>query len=1139
MIKKMKFFGFIGLALVMLVTTPGMVLGERLPWYEQSPTATGTGGAAATEHPLATQAAMDILNMGGNAVEAAIAASAVQGVVRPFSGGIGGGGYMLIYLKAEDRFVVLDHRSASVSTFDATTFIDPATGLEYEDTIRQNSGPGFGIPGVVKAWEQALQQYGTGLSFSTILQPAINIAQNGFYADANFIRELSENAARFCAYQPTIDLFLNPDCSVPAEGTLMINTDLASTYQLIAQNGSSVFYNGVIGQAIVDTVNNPPVVANPPYTILPGNMSLSDLQNYIVPEYDAVSVNYRGYDVYGAPPSSSGGTTIGLALNILEEYDMDTLPREEALHYYIEATRHAFADRYAYLGDPLTYTGGIPTTGLLSKNYAERVRQDITEYGTEHKVDEKDPWPFDTNPNLWQDPLRAPGKNALTYHFTGDANGSTWDSTGNFITTTGSGQDIIDIQNEAGNMNINHSQFSYARAETVMNPVTDSELLVRFKMDQLDGDRNLRFWLKADGFNASTSPHNGYGVEINTADDTVRIIRTRDSNQVHTLATFNHMRTTDWQWLRFRVEGDQLKVRIWKDSVYEPRQSWTHSMQDSSVTGEGKLLISAIELSGATSGGSFKVDDIYVTELNPIFFEEDFTGVIDGSTWDSTGSFITQYGTGNSNPGVGASIDVQLEGGHMYLNKDKFAYARAESTMGTLYDSELLVKFKINELTDDRRLRFWLRADSFNSLSAPHNGYGVEIQSGVDSVKILRTRNSNGAFALTEISHPRKTTWQWLRFRVEGEGIKVKIWDDGTSEPLDWLHERNNDQVVGPGKLLMSSIELTGGTGTVGGSFDVDDIKVYDLDILKNRESTIHLTVADSVGNIVSYTHTLNSIGGNSMVVPGYGILLNNEIAPRVPSVAPVGHPDAPRPGMRPLSSMSPTIVMKDGQPVLALGSPGGQTILTSVLQTMINYLDFGMTLPEAIASPRLSQTNANGTGHTLIEPEFVNTAEYDQLRARKQFFDVTGLSYGIGSVNAIAYLPDGQIQAASEPVRRGGGSAMVQNPAQGQSNTIHVQDITMALHSGQGRTWATATILITDDSGNPVENATVSGQWSSKTTDSDCGTTGADGKITVSSNKVQNPGKGTYTFTVNNVTHASFTYDSNDNVETSDSITK
>ena len=497
----------------------------------------------------------------------------------------------------------------------------------------------------------------------------------------------------------------------------MKNTDLAATYALIAQYGSDVFYDGEIGEAIIDTLEVPPTVASPPYQVVSGNLTMDDLQSYTVPELAPLHVNYRGYDVYGAPPSSSGGATIGLALNVLEGYDLASVPREEALHYYIEASRHAFADRYAYLGDPLTMTAAMPLTGLLSKNYAELVRQDITELGTERKVSEKDPWLFNDVPQTWQPPLRAPGKDALTEHFTNISNGSSWDNV-KWKSASGSGSSI-DVQHEMGKLTIGAAKNSYARAAAEMDAVQDSELLVRFKMDELDGDRRLRFWLRADSFNAITSPHNGYGFEINTKDDTVRIIRTRNGNGVYTLATFAHARTTEWQWLRFRVEGDQLHVRVWADGEHEPRQTWSYTMQDQTVTGEGKLLVSGIELTGASTGGSFQVDDLYVTELNPLFFQANFAGMANSVSWDSAGKFITQFGTGNSKPNVGASIDVQNEIGRIQLSKDKNAYARAEAIMGNLYDSELLVKFKMNDLGNDRRLRFWLRSDGFNALSLP------------------------------------------------------------------------------------------------------------------------------------------------------------------------------------------------------------------------------------------------------------------------------------------------------------------------------------------------------------------------------------------------------------------------------------
>ncbi|SDD79590.1 gamma-glutamyltranspeptidase [Paenibacillus sp. UNCCL117] len=1018
----------------MLCASPTAVLADRLPWYDQQSTVTGTGGAAATEHPLASAAAMRILQAGGNAVEAAIAASAVQGVVRPFSGGIGGGGYMHIYLKDTNQFIVLDHRDVAASSFGPSSFLDE-NGNEFADVIRDSSGVAVGVPGMVKAWEEALQLYGSGqLTLSDVLQPAIEAAEDGFYADHNFIREITENAERFRAFTSTTDIYLNPDGSVPAPGTLMKNPDLADTYRLIAQHGSSVFYQGEIGQALVQTVNHPPVSSSPSFQVLPGSMSMSDVQNYQTLTYSPLHVNYRGYDIYGLPPSSSAGATIGEALNILEGYPLASMPRSTALHYYLEASRRAFADRNAYLGDPNTFSGPMPISGMLSKNYAEQVRQEITERGTQRIVDAGNPWPFDANPQLQAQPLPSRGKQIFAADFAGTANGSPWDDTGKFATGFGIGSGspgigvTMSVYNEAGRIELPGAQYGYARASSVSAPVYDSEVLLRFKLDELGGNRNLRVWLRADDWNSTSAPHNGYGVEINTASDTIRMIRTRDSNGVYGLSTASHARTTDWQWLRFRVEGDQLRVRIWKDGEQEPRDSWTQSLQSQSVNSKGTFMLSAVELTGAAEGGGIQVDDIRVTELNPASLTADFSQAANGASWDSTNLFTTNVGIGSSNPGTGGVIDIQDGIGRMYVDKTKFAYARATSVMNAVYDSELLVKFKMDSLGADRNLRLWLRADGWNSTSAPHNGYGVEINTQSDTIRLLRTRQSNGIYGLTTIDHPRTTDWQWLRFRVEGNVLKVRLWNDGQPEPVDWLHQRTNGDVTAPGKWMASAIELTGGTGIQGGSFLIDELKVYNLDAVNTRESTIHLTVSDADGNIVAYTHTLNSIGGNAMVVPGYGFLLNNGLNTRVPSSSPEGHPNAPRPGMRSLSSMSPTIVLQNGEPVLALGSPGGQTILTSVLQVLINRLDFGMTLPQAVAAPRLSQNNGNAYGRTLIEPEVTAMPEYEQLRQLGQPFSISGLTYGIGSVNAIAFLPDGQVQPVSEPVRRGGGSAMVES---------------------------------------------------------------------------------------------------------------
>jgi gamma-glutamyltranspeptidase/glutathione hydrolase len=185
-------------------------------------------------------------------------------------------------------------------------------------------------------------------------------------------------------------------------------------------------------------------------------------------------------------------------------------------------------------------------------------------------------------------------------------------------------------------------------------------------------------------------------------------------------------------------------------------------------------------------------------------------------------------------------------------------------------------------------------------------------------------------------------------------------------------------------------------------------------------ESTTHLTVSDRFGNVVSYTFTIEQTGGSGIVVPGRGFLLNNELTDF--DFDP-GRANSPAAGKRPRSSMSPTIVLRNGRPLTALGSPGGSTIITTVLQILVNQLDFGMTLPEAIAAPRASQRN---TAAVQAEPGFLVSPEAAALAARGHVFAPTA---EIGAATGISFLPSGFVQAAAEPIRRGGGSAMVQEP--------------------------------------------------------------------------------------------------------------
>jgi len=189
--------------------------------------------------------------------------------------------------------------------------------------------------------------------------------------------------------------------------------------------------------------------------------------------------------------------------------------------------------------------------------------------------------------------------------------------------------------------------------------------------------------------------------------------------------------------------------------------------------------------------------------------------------------------------------------------------------------------------------------------------------------------------------------------------------------------------------------------------------------------STTNLTVADKWGNVVEYTLTIEQTGGSGIVVPGRGFILNNELTDFSTTYSETD-PNRIQPGKRPRSSMSPTIILKDGEPFLALGSPGGSTIITTVLQTILNRVDLGMNISEAIAAPRASQRN---TAKISAEQEFID-AYAAVLEPLGHVFTKAGDSFTslpeIGAATAIEFRPDGRMVAAAEPVRRGGGSAMV-----------------------------------------------------------------------------------------------------------------
>ena len=328
-------------------------------------TAVGKGGAVTSVDPYATRIGLQVLKEGGNAVDAAIATAAALGVTEPYSSGLGGGGFFVYYDAKKKKVKTLDGRETAPAAMKHDAFIDPATGKPYTFTPDLvTSGVSVGVPGTPATWQAALDRWGS-MSLADVLAPATALARRGFKVDKTFNKQTDDNAERFNTFTSTRKLFLRHG-KAPKVGSVLRNPDLADTYDLLAERGMSAFYRGALARELAKTVRKPPKTGRTDLPVPKGSMRAKDLAKYDVIQHRPTRIGYRGYDVYGMPPSSSGGTTVGEALNILERYDLKSMTPAQVQHLVIEAAHLAFADRAKYVGDQ----AGVPVSTLLSDTYA-------------------------------------------------------------------------------------------------------------------------------------------------------------------------------------------------------------------------------------------------------------------------------------------------------------------------------------------------------------------------------------------------------------------------------------------------------------------------------------------------------------------------------------------------------------------------------------------------------------------------------------------------------------------------------------------------------------------------------------------------------------------------------------------------
>lgn len=326
----------------------------------QAPVAAEHGMVVSAQH-LATKVGVDVLKRGGNAVDAAVAVGYALAVVYPAAGNLGGGGFMTVQL-ADGRKTFLDFREKAPLAATANMYLDKDGNVIKG--LSTNGHLAVGVPGTVSGMEYAREKYGT-MNRAELIAPSIQLAEKGFALEQGDVDMLRTSTSDFKKDPVSGAIFLKKGEPF-AVGQKLVQKDLAKTLRAVSAKGVDGFYKGWVGQAIVASSQAGK-----------GIITQADLDQYKTRELAPVECDYRGYRVVSAPPPSSGGVIICEMLNILEGYPLKDLGfrSAEAVHYQIEAMRHAYVDRNSYLGDPDFVKN--PLERLLDKGYAGKIRAAI------------------------------------------------------------------------------------------------------------------------------------------------------------------------------------------------------------------------------------------------------------------------------------------------------------------------------------------------------------------------------------------------------------------------------------------------------------------------------------------------------------------------------------------------------------------------------------------------------------------------------------------------------------------------------------------------------------------------------------------------------------------------------------------
>ena len=372
----MKIYGALSFAFALLFSAHGyaqVAPVSRAPAFPPATPILAHNGMVVAQESRAARIGVEILDRGGNAVDAAVAVGFALAVTYPRAGNIGGGGFMVIHLAKDNRAkggqdFAIDYRETAPAAATQDMFLD-AKG-EPDPAKSRDSALSVGVPGTVAGLALAQQKYGSGkLSLADLIAPAIRLAQQGFPVEDDIADSLPHARDRLARWPSAAAIFLNGGQPLH-EGDRLLQFDLADTLRAIAQDGPRAFYAGRTADRIAAAV-----------TKAGGIMSKDDLKNYRALERPVVRGSYRGTDIVSMPPPSSGGVHLIEMLNILEGYDLAKLGRgAPSQHLLIEAMKRAYADRAVFMGDPDAMK--MPIAGLTSKKYAAGLRASIGERAT-------------------------------------------------------------------------------------------------------------------------------------------------------------------------------------------------------------------------------------------------------------------------------------------------------------------------------------------------------------------------------------------------------------------------------------------------------------------------------------------------------------------------------------------------------------------------------------------------------------------------------------------------------------------------------------------------------------------------------------------------------------------------------------